>query len=340
MNGDVDGHGEGVCTHTFRDSQAWLEVDIGAIGVIESIKVWNRTDGPFDKGQPRDYFTRRLFPFWVIISTRPLPKLREDSLDAALNMAESARRFTLDTRCTEWACPAMTIGRYVRVQLEETNFLHIAQLEVFGNWGSVMRPISSVHCGRDVTATIVLPSAQDRDLEEAYLRAVSADPYNAILLRQYETFQPLYDEHGRGDKITGPCMLCKPGRKCELCYVKAKWKYCLESKGGETLGGNPTIREIARFLFHENVPPGRYDDEWAPPKRGCYVGMMNLVKWFKRKKHGGHPPTAKVILEKCARKDATCAHVLGRVYFGEPDCGRKWRRAQMPCWQAVGLRHQ
>ena len=35
---------------------------------------------------------------------------------------------------------------------------------------------------------------------------------------------------------------------------------------------------------------------------------------------------------------ATCAHVLGRVYFGEPDCGRKWRRAQMPCWQAVGSR--
>ena len=150
---------------------------------------------------------------------------------------------------------------------------------------------------------------------------MSADPYNAILLRQYETFQPLYDEHGRGDKITGPCMLCKPGRKCELCYVKAKWKYCLESKGGETLGGNPTIREIARFLFHENVPPGRYDDEWAPPKRGCYVGMMNLVKWFKRKKHGGHPPTAKVILEKCARKDATCAHVLelDRSYYKEDD---------------------
>ena len=61
-----------------------------------------------------------------------------------------------------------------------------------------------------MTAAVVLPSAQDRDLEEAYLRAVSADPYNATLLRQYETFQPLYDEHGRGDKITGPCMLCKP----------------------------------------------------------------------------------------------------------------------------------
>ena len=68
VNGIVDGNGESKCTHTFRNEQAWWEVDLGATAKIESLKMWNRTDEPYDQGQPRDFFSRRLFPFWIIIS--------------------------------------------------------------------------------------------------------------------------------------------------------------------------------------------------------------------------------------------------------------------------------
>jgi hypothetical protein len=102
VNGVVDGNGEAKCTHTFRNEQAWWEVDLGATAKIESVKIWNRTDEPYDKGQPRDFFAKRLFPFWLIISTRPLPRgdptssdpaLNAGTLDRSLKIAESARRF-------------------------------------------------------------------------------------------------------------------------------------------------------------------------------------------------------------------------------------------------------
>lgn len=143
VNGIVDGNGESKNVHTFRNEQAWWEVDLGATAKIESIKIWNRTDEPYDKGQPRDFFSKRMFPFWLIISTRPLPKgdptssdplLNSGTLDRALKIAESARRFDHSVRCTEWACPSGTVGRYVRIQLEETNFLHFAECEVFGKY--------------------------------------------------------------------------------------------------------------------------------------------------------------------------------------------------------------
>ncbi len=195
VNGIVDGKGEGKCTHTFRNEQPWWEIDLGAVAKIESVKIWNRTDEPYDKGQPRDYFSKRLFPFWLIISTRPLPRgdptssdpeLNAGTLDRALRIAESARRFDHNVRCTEWACPSSTVGRYIRVQLEETNFLHFAEVEVFGNWGRPGRPVASVECGRNTTAVVVAPSPSQRDIEEAYLRAVKADTHNAVILRQYE----------------------------------------------------------------------------------------------------------------------------------------------------------
>ena len=195
VNGIVDGQGESKCTHTFRNEQAWWEVDLGATAKISSVKIWNRTDEPYDKGQPRDFFSKRLFPFWLIISTRPLPRgdpsssdpeLNAGTLDKALRVAESARRFDHSVRCTEWACPSSTVGRYVRIQLEDTNFLHFAEVEVFGNWGRPGRPVASVEAGRNTTVAVIAPSPSQRDIEEAYLRAVKADSHNAVILRQYE----------------------------------------------------------------------------------------------------------------------------------------------------------
>lgn len=55
---------------------------LGAAGVIfvqlncalsphNATQVWNREDGPVDSAYPADYYTSRLFPFWILVSETP-----------------------------------------------------------------------------------------------------------------------------------------------------------------------------------------------------------------------------------------------------------------------------
>lgn len=74
INGDKDGDGEAKCIHTQRDQCPWWEVDLGRLAVINTIEVWNREDVPIDVSQGEDYFTKRLFPCWMLVSTDPFPE--------------------------------------------------------------------------------------------------------------------------------------------------------------------------------------------------------------------------------------------------------------------------
>jgi len=47
---------------------AVAQVDLGGECIIESITVWNRQDSPPDRSRPKDTFTKRLVPFWIITS--------------------------------------------------------------------------------------------------------------------------------------------------------------------------------------------------------------------------------------------------------------------------------
>ena len=74
INGDSSGDGEAMCIHTQRDQCPWWEVDLGRLAVINTIEVWNREDVPIDVSQGEDYFTKRLFPCWMLVSTDPFPE--------------------------------------------------------------------------------------------------------------------------------------------------------------------------------------------------------------------------------------------------------------------------
>tara|TARA_B110000090_G_C13369361_1_gene441415 strand:- start:20 stop:2146 length:2127 start_codon:yes stop_codon:yes gene_type:complete len=311
VNGVCDGNGESKCTHTFRNEQAWWEVDLGANAKLESLKLWNRTDEPYDKGQPRDYFSNRLFPFWIIISTRPLPKgdptssdpeLNKGTLDRALKIAESARRFDQSVRCTEWACPSGTVGRYIRVQLEETNFLHFAELECFGNWGRPGRPVAAVEAGRNTTVAIVAPTSSQRDMEEAYLRAVKADTHNAIILRQYESFTQLYDIHGDGSAIEGPCILCTSQKQCEICYMNHEFHEILKQEISQLHPSEvehmKALREKSYLLMTEKMPSVPFIPDPYKPIRHCTSTCADFSAWKKRKREGGRNPTIWEALER------------------------------------------
>ena len=91
--------------------------------------LWNR-GAPLDDSL-KDHFTKRLFPCWIMVSATPF----EPTLSEAHKQAGAKRRFRKTRDVRSGTFPSNVVGRYVRVQLEKTNYLHFAQLEVYGTRG-------------------------------------------------------------------------------------------------------------------------------------------------------------------------------------------------------------
>ena len=68
IDGDFSGDGEWSCIHTQRQKQPWWQLDLGQNASIEKIVIWNRNDMPFDRSQPKDAITKKLFPSWLAVS--------------------------------------------------------------------------------------------------------------------------------------------------------------------------------------------------------------------------------------------------------------------------------
>lgn len=241
VNGRTSGNGERRCTHTQLDPQAWWEVDLGELCVIERVIVWNRTDEPPDDTRPRDEFTGRLFPFWIFVSqTEYEDTVGGTSFAKAYRQSVEMKKFTKNRRRTQWTVPANTIGRYVRIQLEKHNYLHIAEVQIFGITGTRIgvSQVSSVQCGNCVTAAIIHPREDEHELEAAYTTAVRADARSADILRNYPIFFEMYDKWGRGGKILN-CTLCRGGARCDICQLLTTWPMSDEDHRRIKYGPNP-----------------------------------------------------------------------------------------------------
>jgi hypothetical protein len=120
IDGKTDGtFGAGSVTHTYGEANAWWQVDLGSSAAIGSIRIWNRTDCCSD----------RLSDYWVFVSD--------------LHFAANDTPATLQGRAGTWSShqtsfpnPSATstvnaVGRYIRVQLTGTNYLSLAEVEVF-----------------------------------------------------------------------------------------------------------------------------------------------------------------------------------------------------------------
>ena len=138
----VDGSTDGVyannsVTHTLADPQAWWQVDLGQASVIQTIQLFNRTDCCVD----------RLSNFYVFVSdvdmsTRTLAQLIADPGVARLRVASlnGAASVTL---------ALASQGRFVKVQLEGSDYLSLAEIRVIG---AVQAPINLAQ-GRPATAS-------------------------------------------------------------------------------------------------------------------------------------------------------------------------------------------
>ena len=114
-DGDINGRLDaGSISHTNGDNQAFWEVDLGKKYLIETIKVYNRTDG----------YQERLNNFNILVTE----EIIEDMTNNYQPFAEKEKKFDGPSKTFS----NKKSGRFVRVELNDQNYLHMAELQVFG----------------------------------------------------------------------------------------------------------------------------------------------------------------------------------------------------------------
>ncbi|MBO9664005.1 PA14 domain-containing protein [Dokdonella sp.] len=120
----VDGNTNGVftdgsVTHTASSYQPWWQVDLGSVHDLTQIKVWNRTD----------CCAERLAKFRVFVSDSPFTSTSLFWTTYQSGVGNYAFSGTVNGSAT---FNVNRSGRYVRVQLEGTNPLSLAEVQVLG----------------------------------------------------------------------------------------------------------------------------------------------------------------------------------------------------------------
>ncbi|MDX1979231.1 MAG: Ig-like domain-containing protein [Bryobacteraceae bacterium] len=128
QNGEYSGQS---VNHTYADGQPWWQVDLGAAAEISQIKIWNRTDCCGD----------RLANFHVFVSNEPFAGSSVSQLQAQSGVTDLPYPGVAGHLTT---LPVGRSGRYVRIQLSGSNYLHLAEVEVIGIPGAPPAPVNNV----------------------------------------------------------------------------------------------------------------------------------------------------------------------------------------------------
>ena len=120
VDGNTSGDwADGSVTHTALQTHSWWQVDLGEVySEISGIEIWNRTDS--NQG--------RLDDFYVFVSDVPFV-----SGDLAATLAQSGvwSQHQVGVPDPKVMLPVGRSGRYVRIQLADTNYLTLAEVKVF-----------------------------------------------------------------------------------------------------------------------------------------------------------------------------------------------------------------
>ena len=116
----VDGNTAGIVSHTNLETQPWWQLDLGATYQLSRINVWNRAD----------CCAERLSNFYVFVSDQPFTST---NLSTTLGQPGVSAYYIAGQAGTPSAFQPGRTGRYLRVQLTGTNYLSLAEFEVFGN---------------------------------------------------------------------------------------------------------------------------------------------------------------------------------------------------------------
>jgi hypothetical protein len=107
--------------HTQLESQPWWQVDLGSVQMLNSIKLWNRVD----------CCQERLSNFYVFVSNTPFQYTTVTQTQSQAGVASYYTAGQAGASVNISMNPNQT-GRYVRVQLAGSNFLSLAEVQVWG----------------------------------------------------------------------------------------------------------------------------------------------------------------------------------------------------------------
>ncbi len=134
-------------THTNLDANSWWEIDLGASAAVSSIVIWNRTD----------CCGGRLSDYWVFVSDTPF-----GPADTPATL--QGRSGTWSSHQTGQPNPSVSVsipgaqGRFVRIQLSGSNYLSLAEVQVFG---TLLGPVAQdLALGRIATQSSTLVPGQ------------------------------------------------------------------------------------------------------------------------------------------------------------------------------------
>ncbi len=154
VDGNTNGaYGAGSVSHTRSEANAWWQVDLGAQYAISRIRLWNRTDCCSDRLNNVDVFFSA-----NDMTGRSNADLKADPNVGVRSIGVSRIPSNIDVLAGGQA-------RYVRVQLSGTNFLQLAEVEVFGkatNRAPTFAPMADVTANVGAAVSIT-PVATDLD---------------------------------------------------------------------------------------------------------------------------------------------------------------------------------
>jgi len=120
VDGNTNGnYSAGSVASTNSNTNAWWQVDLGASFTLDSIQLWNRTD----------CCANRLSNFYVFVSNT---NMSGRSLSSLVGDTSVWRYYSAGQAPNKLDIPSYISGRYVRVQLAGTNYLSLAEVQVYG----------------------------------------------------------------------------------------------------------------------------------------------------------------------------------------------------------------
>jgi len=150
VDGNTSGNwGDGSLTHTNAEAQPWWQVDLQTVQSIQTIQVWNRTDCCSD----------RLSAFYVFVSDVPFAS---SDLTTTLNQSGVSGFYTSGQGGSPTTVTVNRTGRYVRIQLTGSNYLSLAEVQV---WSSSSGQTDLASGKRATQSSTVLGATADRAVD-------------------------------------------------------------------------------------------------------------------------------------------------------------------------------
>jgi RHS repeat-associated protein len=155
VDNSTDGNSAmGSVSSTAMAAQPWWQVDLGGVQSVDNVRVWNRTD----------CCSERLSDFHVFVSDEPFAS---HDLAATLAQPGVSHIYFPGQSSNVSTLTVNRAGRYVRVQLDGSNYLSMAEVQVWGG-------------GAPVTAGLLADDFNDNALDPLKWTRIESDPLAVV----------------------------------------------------------------------------------------------------------------------------------------------------------------